>query len=98
MTSVHTTGLNWESLGVILSFVTACFMLMGWYLNRRNTEQKEQVQATQTAISTAVNGLRDTLILKLETKEAVNALRLKMTEDMGAMRVEIERLKNAGNP
>lgn len=66
--AVHTTGINWQSIGVILTGVAITGGFIA-YLNRSLT----------TRITAAVTGLSDSLEGKLETKDTVTAINIRLT-------------------
>lgn len=63
--TVHTSGINWESIAVIAGvLLTIVTAFVGWIGKR---------------ISQAVDNLSEKLELKLETKDAVNAINTRLT-------------------
>lgn len=69
---VHTTGLNWESLGVIIAAFTFIFTAFTWFIVRRDSQNDRQKNET----AQAVKNLETVLLEKLETKENVNQIRV----------------------
>lgn len=71
--AVHTTGVNWESLGVIIAAIATGCTIFFTISERRSARIERQITG-------AVNGLSDVLLAKLETKETVSALRVTVAE------------------
>jgi len=65
--TVRTTGLNWQSIGVIVGTIIACLTFMVLVQERRN-------RAVRQDITEAVTHLGDVLEERLETKTTVAAL------------------------
>ena len=66
---VHTSGINWESYAAIVGTVLAALTLvLAWTSKRQSDLQKD--------INGAVNNLREVLVEKLESKEAVSQIRV----------------------
>jgi hypothetical protein len=79
---VHATGVNWDSVAVILAGFSAVIGLTIALQERRNSQIKSD-------ISISVNHLSDVLQAKLETKETVAAMserlaRLEAVNGIGA--------------
>jgi hypothetical protein len=85
--TVHTSGINWESVSVIVGTLGAFLLaFMVWIVGlfeRRN-------RAIRTDISQAVENLAVVLTARLETKDAVNQLRVEVAQLKG--QIERERL------
>jgi hypothetical protein len=64
VTTVHTSGINWESVSVIGGFVIAAMTFLMLLMERRNTQIKND-------ITSSVNNLGTILEAKLETKQTV---------------------------
>lgn len=47
MQSVHTTGINWESLGAIVGIISVIIVLMLWYFDRRDRRRLADAQALE---------------------------------------------------
>lgn len=63
--TVHTSGINWESVATIAaSVVVVVTAITSWFAR---------------VITHAINDLSTTLQLKLETKEVVNGINLRLT-------------------
>lgn len=63
--AVHTTGINWESVATIAaSVVVVVTAITSWFTRQ---------------ITHAINDLSTTLQLKLETKDVVNGINLRLT-------------------
>jgi hypothetical protein len=75
--TVHTTGLNWDSIAV-LGVMFASMMIAG--LSYVNLRQAQRSNSMHTSISTAVENLGKLLEAKLETKDNVAALRSEIIE------------------
>lgn len=77
---MHTSGINWESVAVIVggigTFVLGALIWVVQLIERRNRAVKDE-------ITNAVNNLATVLEAKLETKDAVNQLRVEMAEMRG---------------
>jgi hypothetical protein len=65
--TVHTTGLNWESLGVIITAIVAAAGLL-------ITVQERRTKAIRDEIKEAVDHLGQVLTERLETKGSVAVL------------------------
>lgn len=63
--TVHTSGINWESVAVIVSAIVGCVGAFTAWVGRQ--------------ITVSINHLSDTLMAKLETKENVTAINLRLT-------------------
>jgi hypothetical protein len=75
--SVTTTGVNWESISVIMGgFGAAVAGLVAW------TEHRQA--QTRNQITDAVNHLAEVLTAKLETKETVNAINVRLARLEGS--------------
>jgi hypothetical protein len=83
--AVRTTGINWESVGVIVSLVGVLVGAILWWLTRRDqrlrnaAELRDQQQraenlAIKQEISSAVGQLSEVLLAKLETKDTVSRI------------------------
>jgi hypothetical protein len=76
--AVHTAGINWESISVTFGgFVTIAGAMLGW--------QEHRQQATRNQISDAVNNLSEVLMAKLETKDAVNQISIRLARVEGVL-------------
>ena len=88
LATVHTSGINWASIGTIAGIVFFAFSMMTWFLMRREKRSDEQNEQIKEQISTAVNALGDRLILQLETKEVVAKISERLARVEGAMRLD----------
>lgn len=86
VTTVHTTGINWQSIGAIVAAFAAVAAIMIAWTERRQSNIKNQ-------IADSVNHLSDVLTAKLETKDAVNALHVEMMNSFQAVNLKIARLE-----
>lgn len=76
--AVKTTGLNWESLSVIVgAFAAVAAVMLTW------TEHRAVNQKTQ--IADAVNYMAQVLEAKLETKEVVTQISIRLARLEGAL-------------
>jgi len=79
-TAVHTTGINWSSVAVIIGgiggVVIAAMAFVIRLMDRRNNAIRDE-------ITTAVTNLGHILEAKLETKDSVNQLRVELAELRG---------------
>ena len=74
--TVHTSGINWESLiTVVCSVVLATSVIVGGFIRWQSR-----------TVTNAVNGLADKLVERLETKENV----AKLSREVGELRIRIE--------
>jgi uncharacterized membrane protein len=82
--TVHTTGINWQSVAVIVGslgvFILSAMIWFVALIDRRN-------RTIRTEISSAVDNLAAVLTARLETKDAVNQLRVEVAQLKG----QIER-------
>lgn len=78
--TVHTSGINWGSIAVIVCTIVACFIGVATYIERKHTLRNETIKDD---IKESVDHLAAILLERLETKENVNALR-----------IEVERLRS----
>jgi hypothetical protein len=83
--TVHTSGVNWESLGVIISALVFVFGLVTW----RQAQSDRKNERTKNEITVSVDNLRDVLLEKLETKENVNQIRV----DMAGLKADVENMR-----
>lgn len=86
---VHTTGINWESLGVIVAALAFAFGIVTWRQTQSDKRQREQKEE----ITTSVDNLKDVLLEKLETKENVNQIRV----DMAGLKSDVEHMRQTMN-
>lgn len=70
---VHTAGVNWQSYGAIVgTVVTVMGLLLAWTSKRQSDLQRD--------IASAVSNLREVLLEKLETKEAVGQIKIDLAK------------------
>lgn len=75
--TVQTTGINWESLSVIVgSFAAVAAVMLAW------TEHRSS--GTRQQITDAVTSMSQILEAKLETKEAVNSINIRLARLEGS--------------
>lgn len=65
--TVHTSGVNWESVAVIVGSLVACLTFLGTIIERRNRQIRSDITG-------AVTHLGEVLGERLETKANVAAL------------------------
>lgn len=89
--AVQTTGINWESVGVIIAALTVIVTIMLYVLSRKDRRQHDssvQLEARfsemQQEFTTAINHLSDVLMAKLETKESVARISERLARLEGA--------------
>jgi hypothetical protein len=85
MVTVHTSGVNWESLSVILVAIGVAFSVFTWVILRRDSKRQVQNEEIKTEIKVAVDHLAEVLLLKLETKETVSKIESRLSRIEGAM-------------
>jgi hypothetical protein len=74
--TVHTSGVNWTSIAVIVGSIVASLTLVMTIIGRWNKTVKDD-------ITRSVDNLSEVLTAKMETKETVNQLRLEVAELRG---------------
>jgi hypothetical protein len=83
--AVHTTGINWSSVAVIVGgiggVIIAALAFIIRLMDRRNNAIRDE-------ITNAVTNLGHILEAKLETKDAVNQLRIEVAELRGQIRIQ----------
>lgn len=82
--TVHTSGINWASVGAIIGGITVVLSIMGWIFARRDKKNEEQNEAIKQEISTAIENLSTVLLAKLETKEKVAQISERLARLEGA--------------
>lgn len=80
--AVHTTGVNFESIGVIVACIAVMLTIMGMYIARRDHAQEK----IKTEIADAINHQTEVLLAKLETKETVSRISERLTSVETAMK------------
>lgn len=99
--SVTTHGVNWTSVTVIIVPIVACLVGIATYLesksNRRETRREKFTEDLQNQmkeeITSAVGHLSDVLLERLETKDAVNQIRV----EISSMKQQIEDFRRASS-
>lgn len=82
--TVHTNGINWQSVGVMIAGITVILTIMGWIFARRDKKNEQQNEDIKKEISTAIDGLSTVLLAKLETKEKVAQISERLARLEGA--------------
>lgn len=82
--AVRTTGVNWESVAAITGIVAVIMTVVLWIFNRRDKRQEEQNNELRHEFTRAINNLSDVLLAKLETKEAVAQISVRLARVEGA--------------
>jgi uncharacterized membrane protein YccC len=81
--TVQTTGINWESLATIVgSFAAIAAAMLAW------TEHRSSNLRSQ--ITDAVTTMSQILEAKLETKEAVNSINIRLARLEGSVSVKTD--------
>jgi len=96
--AVHTTGINIVGVLAILIPIISCLVGIAIFLDQRNTRREakreqfvEQIQReTKDEITSAVTHLSEVLLERLETKEAVNQIRV----EIAGMKASIASIKD----
>lgn len=92
---MHTTGINWQSIGAIGGLLAIAVTILLYVLNRRDTrraqiveirdrEMERRNEEIKNEIATAVDHLSDVLTAKLETKETVARISERLARVEGA--------------
>jgi membrane protein implicated in regulation of membrane protease activity len=92
---VHTSGINWQEIGVISGIVGILVTLIIWLFNRKDKkrdkendqlrrDQKQLTEDMRRDITDAVNHLSEVLLAKLETKDTVAAISVRLARLEGA--------------
>lgn len=83
--TVQTTGINWESVSVIVgtlgTLLIGCLAFFLGLIQKHNTQIRHD-------ISSSVDHLSEVLTAKLETKDAVNELRIEFVELKGKVEAQ----------
>lgn len=85
--TVHTNGINWQSVGAIIAGITVILTIMGWIFARRDRKNEVQNEAIKQEISTAIDNLSTVLLAKLETKEKVAQISERLARLEGAANI-----------
>lgn len=86
--TVHTTGVNWESVSVIVALVTVLMTVVLWIISRRDRRQQQENQAVKQEIADAINHQSEVLLAKLETKDTV----ARISERLAAVEAALRRV------
>lgn len=89
-TVVHTTGINWESVGTIGGFIVAAMAFLYAIQDRRSRQIKDD-------ITDSVNNLSEVMLAKLETKENVTSLRLESIKAISELSAQVQIMQNEIN-
>ena len=100
--SVTTHGVNWESITVIVIPIVGCLVGIATFLDSRSSKREAHREKFTTdlqtqfkdEITTAVAHLSEVLLERLETKEAVNQIRV----EIAGMKQQIEDVRHATAP
>jgi preprotein translocase subunit YajC len=68
---VRTAGINWESVGVIVSLVAIIVTIMMWIMNRREHRADAATREQRAEMTSSLDHMTEVLLAKLETKETV---------------------------
>lgn len=82
---VHTTGINWESVAAIAAIGAILQGGFMWMVARKDKKREDANEATKTEIADSVNHLSEVLLAKLETKDRVNAIDVRLSKVEGAI-------------
>lgn len=99
---VRTTGVNLEGVLAIVLPVIGTIIAVGGYINSRTARREDRREKflqsiqenTQKEITSAVNHLSEVLLERLETKQAVNELKI----TIASLQTEVRDLKNGQRP
>jgi hypothetical protein len=81
---VHTTGINWESVGAIGAIMAVLQSFFVWLVTRKDQKREDDAQAVKQEIADSVNHLSEVLLAKLETKETVSRISERLSRVEGA--------------
>ena len=84
LTTVRTTGINWESVAAIVALVSVLMSLMLWLISHRDRKLRQASEEIKVEITSAVDHLADVLMAKLETKETVARISERLARLEGA--------------
>lgn len=89
VTTVHTSGLNIESLATILAgFATVVGVLIAFVsrrLDKRDTAHSREVEELRKDFTEGLNHMAEVLNARLETKQAVSAISDRLSRVEGAL-------------
>lgn len=86
--------LVWTAVGIVSTVVLGLFGLMLTLQGRRETRYNQQNTEIKTEIKDAVEHLGEVLTARMETKETVNGISVRLARVEGAMGIR----NDAGNP
>lgn len=86
--AVHTTGINWESVAAIAAAVGAIMTVVIWIFNRRDRRQADLSAELRREFTEAIDHLSEVLVARLETKETVSGLAVRLARLEGALGVQ----------
>jgi peptidoglycan hydrolase CwlO-like protein len=78
--TVHTSGVNWQSIAVLVVSIVGCFIAVATYIDKRAGSRQEMIK---DEIQSSVSHLSDVLSERLETKENVSALKVQLAQLQG---------------
>ena len=87
---VHTTGVNIESLAIILGGIAAMASAIVVIQERRTRAIRDQADDIRGEIKTAVEHLGDVLTARLETKDKVSTLNARVARVEGVLGIAIK--------
>lgn len=83
--TVHTSGINVESIAVILGgFAGVLSVVLAWQIRRDKKHDTEMVDLRKD-ITTSVDHLSEVLLAKLETKDNVSQINARLSRIEGMM-------------
>lgn len=83
--TVHTSGINWESIGAIAAIVTGAVAFITWLIARRDNRAESRNNEIKVQISDSVGHLGEILTARLETKETVARISERLARVEGSM-------------
>lgn len=84
--TVHTSGVNWASVSVLVVSIVGCFIAVATYIDKRAGTRQDNIKDN---IQGSVDHLSQVLMERLETKDNVNALRVEVAQ----LKTEIADMK-----
>jgi hypothetical protein len=69
--TVHTSGVNWESVGVIVAAISVIITVMLWVFARQDRRRERTAIELRDDMRHSLDHLSDVLTAKLETKDTV---------------------------
>lgn len=82
--TVHTSGINWESLAAIAGILVIVQSALFWVIARRDKKREDQSEEVKVLIADAINHQTEVLLSKLETKETVAKISERLARVEGA--------------